>query len=108
MPVEISYFPRPSMLRVTRISVSVVLRCSLACLGDDALRLDVFTPPPRGEDQVAQPLHAMPREEPEYVDSNPRSDARSLHIQGRSLGHARGFREHAEPQRSSHAPRRFE
>src|SRR5882672_8591274 len=102
MPVEISYFPWPSMLRVTRISVSVVLRCSLARLGRDALRVEVFTPSPRGGDQVARLLHAMPREESEYVDSNSRSDARSLHIQGRSRGHARGFREHAALQRNSH------
>jgi len=50
----------------------------------------------------------MSREESEYVDSNPRSDARSLHIQGRSPRSRTRIREHARLPRTSHAPRRFE
>src|SRR5208282_305523 len=90
IPVETSYFPRPSMVRAIRISVSAVLRCSLALLmpapqlvaGLAALLVI----------QAAQPLHATRGRASPSVRSIQRLFGRSLHSQDRSAGPAPEFR----------------
>src|SRR5712692_5741618 len=97
IPVETSYFPRPSMVRAIRISVSAVLRCSLVFL----------TPAPHFAthfaNQAARPRRAERRSESARVRPIPQLDGRNLHILDRSGGHAPESRDRAGLERTPRA-----